>query len=66
MERSIAELFVILALNPEKGRLSINGIHFRHTLTGVMIFDLIGNGEIKIEKKRVVPSLKPEGNKTPI
>jgi len=30
MDRSIAELFVILAINPEKGHGSLNDIHFCH------------------------------------
>jgi hypothetical protein len=62
MERSITELFVILALNPEKGRVSLNDIHFRHTLTGALIMDLLEQGEIKIENKRLVPSIKQNGN----
>ncbi len=62
MERSIAELFVILALNPEKGRVSVNRIHFRHTLTGAIIMDLLDHGEIKIEDKRLVPYIGLNGN----
>ena len=62
MDRSIAELFVILALNPKKGRVSINGIHFRHTLAGALIMDLLEQGEIKIENKKVVPCFRQNGH----
>lgn len=58
MDNSIAELFVILALNPEKGRLSIDSIHFRYALTGAILMDFLDGEEFKVENKRVVPSLK--------
>ncbi len=62
MDRSVAELFVILALNPDKGRISINHIHFRYSMTGALIMDFLEKGEIKIENKRVVPSILKNGN----
>ena len=58
MENSVAELFVILALNPKKGRLSIDSIHFRYTLTGAILMDYLDGEEFKVDNKRVVPSLK--------
>jgi hypothetical protein len=62
MDLSIAELYVILALNPEKGRVSINDLHFRYTLTGALIFDLLEQGEISTDNKRIVPSFRKTGN----
>jgi hypothetical protein len=58
MEHSVAEQFVILALNPEKGRITIDSIHFRYSLTGAILMDYLEGEEFKIENKRVVPSLK--------
>jgi hypothetical protein len=61
MDRSVAKLFVILALNPEKGRVSLNSIHFRYSLTGALFMDYLERGEITTENKRVVPSFRKNG-----
>lgn len=61
MDRSIAELFIILALNPKKGRVSINTIHYRYTLAGALFMDLLENDEIKIENAKVIPVFKQNG-----
>lgn len=58
MDHSVAELFVIMALNPEKGRITIDSIHFRYSLTGAILMDYLGGEEFKVENKRVVPSLR--------
>lgn len=58
MDHSVAELFVILALNPDKGRISIDSIHFRYSLTGAILMDYLEGEEFKVENKRVVPSLR--------
>jgi hypothetical protein len=58
MERTVAELFVILALNPEKGRVTLDSIHFRYSLTGAILMDYLAGDEFRVEDKRVVPSLK--------
>lgn len=58
MERSVAELFVILALNPEKGRISIDRVHFSYSLTGAILMDYLAGEEFRVENKRVIPSLK--------
>jgi hypothetical protein len=58
MERSVAELFVILALNPEKGRVTLDSIHFRYSLTGAILMDYLAGDEFRVEDKRVVPSLR--------
>lgn len=62
MEQSIAELFVILALKPEKGRIGINSLHFRYSLTGAMLMDYLLNKEIEIANKRIVPSFRKNGD----
>jgi hypothetical protein len=51
MDRSVVELFVILALNPEKGRVSLNKIHFMYSLTGALFMDYPDRGEITTENK---------------
>jgi len=58
MEYSVAKQFLILALNAEKGRISIDSTHFRYSLTGAIILDYIDGEELRIEEKRVIPSLK--------
>ena len=62
MDRTVAELFVILSLNPEKGRISLNDIHFRYSLTGALLMDFLEKGEITINNKRVIPLLRKNGN----
>lgn len=61
MNLPVAELFVILSLNPEKGRRTISDIHFRYSLTGALIMDYYDRGEIKIENKRIIPSFRKNG-----
>jgi len=61
MNNSVAELFVILALNPEKGRITLDRIHFRYSLTGALIMDYLERGEITIENKRIAPSFRKNG-----
>jgi hypothetical protein len=61
MDNSVAEQFVILALNPEKGRITISDIPFRYSLTGAYIMEYHDKGEFTIENKRVVSSFKKNG-----
>jgi hypothetical protein len=58
MNNSIAEEFVILALNPDKGRVAIPGIHFRYSLSGAILMDYLAGEELRVEERRVIPSLK--------
>ena len=58
MDFSIAEQFVILTLNPEKGRVAIDSTHFRFSLTGAILLDYMDGEELRVEDKRVIPSLK--------
>ena len=62
MGNSIAEQFVILSLNPEKGRVSIDSIHFRYSLTGALLMDYLEREEFKVENKRVVWSFTMTGD----
>jgi hypothetical protein len=61
MDRSLSELFVLLALNPEKGRIGLNDIHFRYSLTGALFMEYHQKGEFLLENKRVVPSFRNNG-----
>lgn len=61
MNQSVAEQFVILGLNPEKGRVTISDIHFSYSLTGALIMDYYNRGEIKIENKRIFPMFRKNG-----
>jgi hypothetical protein len=62
MNHSVAELFVILALNPEKGRISLDSIHFRYSLTGALIMEYHEMGDFTIQNKRIVPSFRLNGD----
>lgn len=61
MDHSVAEQFVILALDPEKGRVTLSNIHFRYSLTGALLMDYLEQGEITTEKKRIVPFFRKNG-----
>jgi golgi phosphoprotein 3 len=61
MDFSITEQFVILALHPEKGRIAISLIPFRYSMTGGLLMDYLEKGEITMENKRVIPSIKKNG-----
>jgi hypothetical protein len=62
MDNSVAEQFVILSLNPEKGRVSIDNIHFRYSLTGALLMDYLEREEFKVENKRVIWSFTMTGD----
>jgi hypothetical protein len=59
---SLAEQFVILSLNPEKGRISIDSIHFRYSLTGALMMDYLEREEFKVENKKVIPLFRTTGD----
>lgn len=61
MDHSVAELFVILALNPEKGRITLSDIPFRYSLTGAFFMEYFEKGEFIIENKRIVSSFRKNG-----
>lgn len=58
MKYSVAEQFLILALNPEKGRISLDGTHLRYSLTGAILMDFFEGDELRVEDNRVIPSLR--------
>jgi hypothetical protein len=62
MDNTLAEQFAILSLNPEKGRVTIDSIHFRYSLTGALLMDYLEADEFKVINKRVVPSFRINGN----
>lgn len=62
MDHSVAEQFVILSLNPEKGRVSIDSIHFRYSLTGSLLMDYLEREEFRLENKRVIWSYRMTGD----
>jgi len=57
MNYTVAEQFIILAISPETGRISIDGTHFRYSLTGAILMDFFEGEELKVEENRVIPSL---------
>jgi golgi phosphoprotein 3 len=61
MEFSVATSFIILALHPDKGRIMIDNLHFRYTLTGAVIMDFVEKGEIKFIENKIVPSFRRNG-----
>ena len=62
MELSLPSAFIILALNPNKGRIVIDHLHFRYTLTGAVLLDLYASGEITLDQKKIIPSFKRNGS----
>lgn len=58
MDYSVAKQFLILALNPEKGRVTIDRTHFRFSLTGAILLDYMDGEELRVEDRRIIPSLR--------
>jgi hypothetical protein len=61
MELTITARFIILALNPEKGKLIPDDLHFRYSLAGSVLMDFFTNGEITLSGKQVIPSFRRNG-----
>jgi hypothetical protein len=61
MEQSVNEHFMIMAINPENGRVAINNLRFRYSLTGALLMDFLDKNEFTTEKKRLIPSLRMNG-----
>jgi hypothetical protein len=55
MDFSVAELFVILSIKPEKGRVHLRNNSFYYSLTGALLLDYLESGEIKVEDRRLIP-----------
>lgn len=63
MEASVTKQFIILALHPEKGRIMILQNHFRYALIGSLLMDLLLNGEVTMSHRRLIPSLRKNGER---
>lgn len=61
MELPITTKFIILALDPEKGKVRIDDTYFRYSLCGAILMDFFVNGEISLSEKRVIPSFRRNG-----
>ncbi len=48
MEPAVTTQFVILSLHPDKGRIMIDNIHFRYSLTGTVLMDFLDQEEISL------------------
>jgi hypothetical protein len=62
MEFNLITQFVIISLDPDKGKIVINNTHFRYTLTGAVLMDFLLNGEISLSNKRLVPLFRNNGD----
>jgi hypothetical protein len=62
MEISVTSQFIIFSLHPEKGRIGINNIHFRYSLAGSVLMDFLNNGEITLDKDKLVSSARKNGD----
>jgi golgi phosphoprotein 3 len=62
MEFPLTSQFLIISLHPEKGRIMIDGTHFRYTLTGAVLMDFLLNGEISLNKNRMASSFWKNGD----
>jgi Golgi phosphoprotein 3 len=62
MELPVLTQFVILSLNPDKGRIMIDSIHFKYSLTGAVLMDLLNNAEISLSGNKLVSSIKKTGD----
>jgi hypothetical protein len=61
MELPITTRFIILALDPEKGRIRIDNLYFRYSLCGSVLMDFFANGEIRLNEKKVIPAFRRNG-----
>jgi hypothetical protein len=61
MELTITSRFIILALNPQKGRIIPDDLHFRYSLSGSVLMDFFTNGEITLSGKKIIPSFRRNG-----
>ena len=62
MEFTVSTQFVIFSLHPDKGRIMMNNIHFRYSLTGAVLMDFLDNAEISLNKNRLVHSFRKNGD----
>jgi hypothetical protein len=62
MEATVTTQFVILSLQPEKGKIMIDNTRFRYSLTGAVLMDFLDQKEISLNNKRLVPSFRKNGD----
>jgi Txe/YoeB family toxin of Txe-Axe toxin-antitoxin module len=62
MEKTVTSQFIILSLHPAKGRIIINNIHFRYSLTGAVLMDFLNNGEITLDRNRLIARMRKNGD----
>lgn len=63
MDTNITSQFLIFSLDPEKGRVVIENIRFRHSLIGAVLMDFLDSGEISLSENRLIPSFRKNGDK---
>ncbi len=51
MNNTVAELFVIMAIDPEKGRITIDKIHFRYPLPGLYLWTIWGKVNFLLKRR---------------
>ena len=61
MELTVTPQFIILALHPEKGRITVQDTYFRYSLIGAYFMDLLKSGEISMADKRLTSSFRRNG-----
>ncbi len=61
MEFEVSRNYILLLLNPQKGRIKTSDINFRFGLSGAFLMDLYKNGEISVNEKRVIPAISTNG-----
>jgi len=62
MELSILKQYVILSINPERGRIMVDGVRFRYSLAGALLMDYLEKGEFLMENKLIVPEFRKNGD----
>lgn len=62
MHNSILKRFILFTLHPERGRIRTEYTRMRYCLIGAFLFDLLLKGEIKVEEKRLIPSIRRNGD----
>lgn len=62
MYETILKSFIIYALDPEKGRIRIDSLRLRYSVAGAILLDFLKNNEITVREKRVIPSVRRNGD----
>jgi hypothetical protein len=62
MEKSVTAQFVILSVHHDNGRIVIDNLHFKYSLIGAVLMDFLDRGEISLSNRRLIPSLRKNGD----